>query len=98
MANQFATQVAFNFEEKDSNATLGSINRYFRFIFPKIDDMSDKYSYAKKVKILAPIALIHHLFAGVFASEYSFKDKVEFLTKGAAKAANRNKLLDWMEL
>lgn len=98
MANQFATQVAFNFEEKDSNATLGAINRYFRFIFPKIDDMSDKYSYAKKVKILAPIAWIHHLFAGVFASEYSFKDKVEFLTKGAAKAANRNKLLDWMEL
>ena len=98
MANQFATQVAFNFEEKDSNATLGAINRYFRFIFPKIDDMSDKYSYAKKVKILAPIAWIHHLFAGVFASEYSFKDKVEFLTKGAAKAANRNRLLDWMEL
>ena len=98
MANQFATQVAFNFEEKDSNATLGAINRYFRFIFPKIDDMSDKYSYAKKVKILAPIAWIHHLFAGVFASEYSFKDKVEFLTKGASKAANRNKLLDWMEL
>ena len=62
------------------------------------DDMSDKYSYAKKVKILAPIAWIHHLFDGVFASEYSFKDKVEFLTKGAAKAANRNKLLDWMEL
>lgn len=98
MANQFATQVAFNFEEKDSNATLGAINRYFRFIFPKIDDMSDKYSYAKKVKILAPIAWIHHLFAGVFASEYSFKDKVEFLTKGVAKAVNRNKLLDWMEL
>lgn len=98
MANQFATQVAFNFEKKDSNATLGAINRYFRFIFPKIDDMSDKYSYAKKVKILAPIAWIHHLFAGVFASEYSFKDKVEFLTKGVAKAVNRNKLLDWMEL
>lgn len=98
MANQFATQVAFNFQDKDSNATLGAINRYFRFIFPKIDDMSDKYSYAKKVKILTPIAWIHHLFAGVFASEYSFKDKVEFLTKGVAKAVNRNKLLDWMEL
>ena len=98
MANQFATQVAFNFQDKDSNATLGAINRYFRFIFPKIDDMSDKYSYAKKVNILTPIAWIHHLFAGVFASEYSFKDKVEFLTKGVAKAVNRNKLLDWMEL
>ncbi|MBQ8999285.1 MAG: nucleotidyltransferase family protein [Clostridium sp.] len=94
MANQFATQVAFNFEDKDSNATLGAIKRYFRFIFPRIDDMSDKYSYAKKFKILAPIAWIHHLFVGIFASEYTFKDKFEFLTKGAATAVNRNKLLD----
>lgn len=98
MANQFATQVAFNFEDKDSNPTLGAIKRYFRFIFPRIDDMSDKYSYAKKVKVLAPIAWIHHLFSGIFASEYTFKDKFEFLTKGAATAVNRNKLLDWMEL
>lgn len=98
MANQFATQVAFNFEDKDSNPTLGAIKRYFRFIFPRIDDMSDKYSYAKKIKILAPIAWIHHLFVGIFATEYSFKDKFEFLTKGAATAVNRNKLLDWMEL
>ena len=98
MSNQFATQVAFNFEDKDSNATLGAIKRYFRFIFPRIDDMSDKYSYAKKFKILAPIAWIHHLFSGIFASEYTFKDKFEFLTKGAATAVNRNKLLDWMEL
>ena len=98
MANQFATQVAFNFEDKDSNPTLGAIKRYFRFIFPRIDDMSDKYSYAKKFKILAPIAWIHHLFVGIFASEYTFKDKFEFLTKGAATAVNRNKLLDWMEL
>lgn len=98
MANQFATQVAFNFEDKDSNPTLGAIKRYFRFIFPRIDDMSDKYSYAKKVKVLAPIAWIHHLFSGIFASKYTFKDKFEFLTKGAAIATNRNKLLDWMEL
>lgn len=98
MSNQFATQVAFNFEDKDSNPALGAIKRYFRFIFPRIDDMSDKYSYAKKFKLLAPIAWIHHLFAGIFTSEYSFKDKFEFLTKGAATAVNRNKLLDWMEL
>ena len=98
MANQFATQVAFNFEDKDGNATLGAIKRYFRFIFPRIDDMSDKYSYAKKVRVLAPIAWIHHLFEGIFTSKYSFNDKFEFLIKGAATAVNRNKLLDWMEL
>lgn len=98
MANQFATQVAFNFEDKDNNATLGAIKRYFRFIFPRVNDMSDRYSYAKKFKILAPIAWIHHLLAGIFSSGYTFKDKFEFLTKGATVAVNRNKLLDWMEL
>ena len=98
MANQFATQIAFNFEDKDKNATLGAIKRYLRFIFPKVNDMSEKYDYAKKVKILTPIAWIHHLFVGIFVTDYSFKDKFEFLTKGASKAVNRNKLLDWMEL
>lgn len=98
MANQFATQIAFNFEDKDKNATLGAMKRYLRFIFPKVDDMSKKYDYAKKVKILTPIAWIHHLFVGIFATEYSLKDKFEFLIKGASTAINRNKLLDWMEL
>ena len=98
MANQFATQVAFNFEDKDGNATLGAIKRYFRFIFPSVDSMSEKYNYAKKIKILTPIAWIHHLFAGIFFDGYTFKDKYEFLTKGAIVAINRNKLLEWMEL
>lgn len=98
MTNQFATQVAFNFEDKDSNATLGAIKRYFKFIFPPIESMSDKYRYAKKFKILSFIAWIHHLFVGVFTKEYSFKDKFEFLTKGASVAVNRSKLIDWMEL
>lgn len=98
MANQFATQVAFNFEDKDGNATLGAIKRYFRFIFPSVDSMSEKYNYAKKIKILTPIAWIHHLFAGIFFDGYTFKDKYEFLTKGTIVAINRNKLLEWMEL
>ena len=98
MTNNFGTQVAFNFEDKDNNATLGAIKRYFKFIFPPIDSMSEKYNYAKKYKLLAPAAWVHHLFAGIFAEGYSFKDKFEFLTKGASVAVKRNKFLDWMEL
>ena len=98
MANQFSTQVAFNFQGKDSNATLGAIKRYIKFIFPPVDSMSDKYKYAKKFKILLPIAWIHHLFCGIFTKEYSFNDKFKFITKGASVAINRNKLLDWMKL
>lgn len=98
MVNQFSTQIAFNFDDKDSNVTFGAIKRYFKFIFPPIESMSDKYSYAKKLKVLAPIAWIHHLFSGVFSKEYSFKEKFQFLTKGAFISINRNRLLDWMEL
>lgn len=98
MTSRFGNQVAFNFESKDSNATIGAIKRYFRFIFPSIDSMSDKYNYAKKFKFLAPIAWIHHLFSGIFSADYSLKDKFKFLTKGASVAINRNKLLEWMEL
>lgn len=98
MTSRFGNQVAFNFEDKDENATVGAMKRYLRFIFPKIDDMSDKYNYAKKIKVLAPVAWIHHLFAGIFTEGYSFKDKFNFLTKGAGVAVKRNKLLEWMEL
>ncbi|MCI5628812.1 MAG: nucleotidyltransferase family protein, partial [Clostridium sp.] len=83
MASNFANQVAFNYKGKDSNATIGAIRRYFRFIFPSIETMSDKYSYARKIRILTPIAWIHHLFSGIFRKEYNFTEKIRFLTKGA---------------
>lgn len=98
MASNFANQVAFNYKGKDSNATIGAIRRYFRFIFPGIETMSDKYSYARKIRILTPIAWIHHLFSGIFRKEYNFTDKIRFLTKGAKESVEKNKILSWMEL
>lgn len=98
MASNFANQVAFNYKGKDSNATIGAIRRYFRFIFPSIETMSDKYSYARKIRILTPIAWIHHLFSGIFRKEYNFTDKIRFLTKGAKESVEKNKILSWMEL
>lgn len=98
MTSRFGNQLAFNFEDKDNNVTLGAIKRYLTFIFPKVYSMSDKYGYAKKFKVLTPVAWAHHLFVGIFISEYSFKDKFSFLTRGASVAIKRNKLLEWMEL
>lgn len=98
MASNFANQVAFNYKGKDSNATIGAIRRYFRFIFPSIETMSDKYSYARKIRILTPIAWIHHLFSGIFRKEYNFTDKIRFLTKGAKESVEKNKILSWIEL
>lgn len=98
ITSSFGNQVAFNFEEKDNNATLGAIKRYLNLIFPKVQSMSNKYGYAKKFRILTPIAWIHHLISGIFIREYSYKEKFSFLTRGASVAINKNKLLEWMEL
>ena len=98
MTSRFGNQVAFNFEEKDNNATLGAIKRYIAFIFPSANKMSNKYKYAKKVKLLLLIAWVHHLFVGIFTAEYSFNEKLIFLTKGVKVAVKRNKLLNWMDI
>ncbi|MGN9161727.1 nucleotidyltransferase domain-containing protein [Clostridium sulfidigenes] len=96
--NSFSNQIAFNYECKDNNATLGAIKRYIRFMFPRVEYMSDKYNYAKRYRILIPIALVHHLIAGLFRKEYSFIDKSKFIIKGASISVKKNKLLKWMEL
>lgn len=54
----------------------------------------DRYSYAKNIKILTPIAWIHHVFEIIFNSALKFKD----LINGRERGVDRNKLIDWMEL
>ncbi len=54
----------------------------------------DRYSYAKNIKILTPIAWIHHIFELIFNSGHNFKD----LIKVKGKGIHRSKLIDWMEL
>lgn len=54
----------------------------------------DRYSYAKRIKVLAPIAWIHHIFEVIFSNE----NKLSSLFKIKEKNIHRNKLVDWMEL
>lgn len=98
MVNSFGNQLAFNFKDKDNNATVGAIKRFLQFIFPQVENMSDKYHYAKKVKLLIPIAWIHHLFNGIFSSDYKTKDKLKFVSSGVGVSVKKNKLLEWLEL
>lgn len=72
--------------------------RFFKFIFPPIDSMSEKYDYAKKYRYLALVAWIHHFFAGVFHSEYKIGDKLRFLFFGVNSMKQRSDLIRWLEL
>lgn len=98
MVNRLGNQLAFNFEDKDNNATLGAIKRFLLFIFPPIEKMSEKYCYAKKNKLLIPIAWVHHLFCGIFNSEYKTKEKIKFISNGVGVSVKKNKMLEWLDL
>lgn len=79
---------------KNSNKVKNVIN----IIFPPIDTLSDTYSYAKKHKILAPIAWIHHVFSGIFNKNYTLFDKLKFLLFSTSIFKKRRILIKELEL
>lgn len=87
---------AYSKEDKQSEKSISE--KYMNLVFPKVENMTDKYDYAKKNKILTPIAWAHHLGAGVLNRDYSIKNKVEFLTKSVKISKKRKKLLSELDL
>lgn len=99
--HDFTSAVASEFaytSDKDSEVKESVSKKFLRFLFPPVENMSDKYDYARKNKILTPVAWVHHLFAGVFNSEYSLKDKFKFTTSVLVESKKRNDLMEWLEL
>lgn len=96
LSNSFGS--GFAFEKGEGSSKGGVIKKYLALLFPPIEKMSDRYAYAKKNKILAPIAWVHHIWAGIFHKNYRFTEKFSFLTKGVSVGKKRNELLRWLEL
>ncbi|WP_434798713.1 nucleotidyltransferase domain-containing protein [Terrisporobacter vanillatitrophus] len=92
-----ASEFAYTSDKKDGENT-SSLKRYARFLFPRVENMSDIYNYAKNYKILTPIAWTHHLARGVFNKDYSMKDKIKFTTSTVGISQKRNDLINWLEL
>ena len=74
------------------------IKRYIQVILPPTNKLSDRYAYAKKNKILLPIAWIHHIYVGITTKEYDSDSKKKFLTSTIINAKSRNKVVRWLEL
>ena len=71
--------------------------QFMRTLFPKVDDMSSRYKYLKKAKILAPFAWTQHILAGIFNKDYCFSEKRKFL--GTVKIAKKRRtLLKYLEV
>ena len=99
--HDFTSAVASEFAytaDKENGKSDSVFMKFVRYIFPSVENMSDKYSYAKNNRLLVPIAWIHHLFAGVFNKDYSLKDKLKFTTAVVGVSKKRNDLIEWMEL
>ena len=97
----FVSSVASEFAytaDKESGNNESSFKRYMRFLFPKVETMSDTYNYAKKHKILHPVAWGHHLIRGVFNKDYSLKEKIKFTTETVSVSQKRNDLINYLEL
>lgn len=92
-----ASEFAYTADKKDGK-NESSLKRYIKFLFPKVESMSDTYNYAKKYKMLIPLAWAHHLLRGVCNQDYSFKEKIKFTTETVGVSQKRNDLINWLEL
>ena len=95
MASIFAKQLANEVTDDGKNSL---IIRYIKFLFPKVDTMSDKYNYAKKYRILTPLAWIHHFCSGVFHKDYRAKDKIKFALSSVNISKKHNALIKELDL
>ncbi|MPQ42616.1 nucleotidyltransferase domain-containing protein [Clostridium tarantellae] len=98
LSKMFANQLACNFAE-EGNDTLDSVyKRFLSLLFPPIDEMDNRYDYAKKNKVLSPVAWGHHLVNGALNTKYSMKDKINFAKSSVKSSTKRNKLIKRLEL
>ena len=90
--------IAFDKDTESGSSNIRIIGRFIRLLFPPPNEMNNKYNYAKKYKILVPIAWIHHLIEGLFNKNYNTKNKVGMLLSTISVSTNRSKLLKKLEL
>lgn len=98
LLKSFSCQLACKSQNINSNNYLGTFKRFRMLLFPSIDELSDRYAYAKKHNILMPIAWNHRFLCEIFNKEHSFYDKIKVLVAAAYISKKRNKLLKWLEL
>lgn len=97
LARMFGNQLAYDMENREvEKAGIGRL--YLRLIFPSVENLPERYGYAKTNKLLLPIAYIHHIFAGLLNQQYSIKDKYKVLFSSFILSKRKNKLIQWLDL
>lgn len=93
LTHMIANEFAHGSERNEEGSLAGIMRRFGRLLFPPISKMSRKYIYAKKYKVLLPIAWIHHFISGITHDSYELGEKVSFLKDSFFVSYKRHKLL-----
>lgn len=93
---QYANWSACDLDENESKKRY--LRKVFYIMFGHIDTWGDKYNYAKKNKLLIPIAYIHKVLYGLFGDKFTLKEKFNLIFKTTKETKNKDELLKWLEL
>ena len=83
---------------KSYSKKFSSIAIFRHLYFPPIEKLSERYRYAKKYKLLLPVAWIHRFVNTIFRKDYSLSDKVKLFMQGTNISKKHSELLNWLEL
>ncbi|CEH33402.1 nucleotidyltransferase domain-containing protein [Romboutsia lituseburensis] len=93
---QYANWSACNIDREEPKNVY--FKKVFYTMFGPIDTWGDKYNYAKKNKILIPIAYIHKFLYGLFGNKFTLKEKFNLIFKTTKESKNKDEILKWLEL
>lgn len=82
----------------ENESKKGHLRKVFYIMFGPIDTWGDKYNYAKKNKLLMPIAYIHKVLYGLLGDKFTLKEKFNLIFKTTKEAKNKDEILKWLEL
>ena len=83
---------------ENNKKKVSYISSFRRLYFPSSDNLCEKYGYAKKYKLLLPVAWIHRFVNTIFRKDYSVSDKIKLSMQGANISKKHSELLSWLEL
>lgn len=84
--------------KEENNKKNNWIGRIKKIYFPTGNSLSNRYSYAKKNRLLISIAWIHRILNVMFRKDYSIQDKIKISLHGSKISKQHDELLSWLEL
>lgn len=79
-----ANRMIYYNEGNESKTLIQKLHIYRNLLFPKADKLDIMFEYARKHRILTPIAWVHRLFYFLVRNDINFKEKIAALSPGRA--------------